>query len=559
MSYTDDFPYSDITEELLNKMPSWMRMRMYRNESSINDTLAAQFLNVFGLEFESAQENLDEFKESLDQFNISQIVGETNSGIDYVYRVDIEDVITGDLANLKVFIDGVEIEVVTGLESFFRSDDQCCIIDGTDKLCYIRRGSSEPETLTIDAYRFDGSTEQFTFNDFLVHHVWNELDEIGLMLGLPRLFKEDNRSYKLRLINVFLLPRGANAEGLINGIAGLTGINPKDISLYDLSDLAFKGTLLNDDGTPNGKLKHYAKVVNDKIANTWGNMNWDQAYWISLSDTSIGIDYLPHVWDVPTKYCISCGEKLNLENTTCTACGSTNIGGWQEKDFQSGIGSFYDLLVKLPEVINGEQEFTYTLRPFATVNEDVDKYIEHKFDYKIYAKGSAATPEPKLEHVKYSVLAAEEFTLDNNVSIVASETYITDIDSVLWDLTSAVNVEQIAGNSIMSPDYPFIKVVNSFEGTAAASPHLDSLSIVWEDNNGVTQTTTIDSASEFAGGDVTDPYPRVYVERTNTSITDEHVQMSYKGFQVKVNTDQQWLKGTTADSCIIKDGKLTLN
>src|SRR5690606_11731772 len=51
------------------------------------------------------------------------------------------------------------------------------------------------------------------------HHLWNALDEFGLLLGVRRLHRETNAAYKERLFDVFRYPAGAHDTGLTNGIA----------------------------------------------------------------------------------------------------------------------------------------------------------------------------------------------------------------------------------------------------------------------------------------------------------------------------------------------------
>jgi hypothetical protein len=57
------------------------------------------------------------------------------------------------------------------------------------------------------------------------HHIWNELDEFGLLLDLPRLDEEANRSYKQRLFDVFVNRASSTYRGLINGVTRELGLD----------------------------------------------------------------------------------------------------------------------------------------------------------------------------------------------------------------------------------------------------------------------------------------------------------------------------------------------
>jgi hypothetical protein len=61
------------------------------------------------------------------------------------------------------------------------------------------------------------------------HHVWNHFDEIGLMLGTPRLPIESNADYRKRLKDVFENPANSSHQGLINGLSRDLGLNRYDI------------------------------------------------------------------------------------------------------------------------------------------------------------------------------------------------------------------------------------------------------------------------------------------------------------------------------------------
>lgn len=61
-----------------------------------------------------------------------------------------------------------------------------------------------------------------------LHHVFNELDRIGLLLGLPRLEAEANAPYKRRLLDVMVNRADSTYQGLLNGITRELGLEIKD-------------------------------------------------------------------------------------------------------------------------------------------------------------------------------------------------------------------------------------------------------------------------------------------------------------------------------------------
>lgn len=57
------------------------------------------------------------------------------------------------------------------------------------------------------------------------YQVWNELDEFGLLLDLPRIQDENNSTYKQRLFDVFVHRANSTYYGLINGITRELGLS----------------------------------------------------------------------------------------------------------------------------------------------------------------------------------------------------------------------------------------------------------------------------------------------------------------------------------------------
>src|SRR3990167_226837 len=72
------------------------------------------------------------------------------------------------------------------------------------------------------------------------HHVFNELDQQGLLLGLERLEEERNTSYKQRLLDIMARRAGSSYIGLINGITRELGLE-----IFDAIEIT---ALTDDDG-----------------------------------------------------------------------------------------------------------------------------------------------------------------------------------------------------------------------------------------------------------------------------------------------------------------------
>ena len=75
-----------------------------------------------------------------------------------------------------------------------------------------------------------------------IHNVFNELDEFGILLGLPRLEEERNAEYKQRLLDVMVHRANSTKRGLIYGITRELGL--------ELNRAIRMRVILDSNGTP---------------------------------------------------------------------------------------------------------------------------------------------------------------------------------------------------------------------------------------------------------------------------------------------------------------------
>lgn len=88
-------------------------------------------------------------------------------------------------------------------------------------------------------------TVQVPTNQVELGQTWNVFDEWGLLLGLPRLLGERNRSYALRLTHAGENPAGSAYPRLVVGTSRAVGLEPE-------VDAVTFSAVRQDDGTPVG-------------------------------------------------------------------------------------------------------------------------------------------------------------------------------------------------------------------------------------------------------------------------------------------------------------------
>lgn len=519
---------SIFTKQLQSMLPQWMKM------AKDPDSVGAQFLNVFGLEFE-------DIKGFLNEVSSNQYIGTIDIGqIDLTYKVPLAlpSIVDYKAIDVATGVKGEEqfiIRLVDTIREFYGAADteHVGIIDRTEGLVYIRPANALIESnkeAPYDSVLINGTAHY----DLILHHIWNALDEFGLLLGVHRLYGERNSDFKERIEGVFLHPGNSTKDGLYNALSRELGINKEDIKINELSDTAFKNSLLNSDGSPSQRLISYAQNINRLLGFTWDNMSWDEAYWKSIEEANMGLDYLPHVWDA----------QMNL---------------WSDENIQSGIGDGNDLLVRAPEEQSNTRNFNYYVGLRGTIKDGQMIHPEHSFKYKIVAKGAILSDEDKPQNYRYTVVASEIIYLYYIIRARQQYDYVTAID--FTDMTGFVydsgnNLEVVQGNTIMSPkaDKQLDLRVSMETTKKTETPKLHTLTVTWKDASGIIRNFPFDTQVDFDRND-----PTVVVEKQNLITSPEgNVELGYGDFYHVLDTEGDWRKGSLLNTEITSNGSIRL-
>jgi hypothetical protein len=341
--------YCDITRRILGRLPYWFKMR--HNP----DSLGAQFLNCFGLELKDVEHVL---KYALEQLSLQTVdVGQA----DICYRGSLPGTVTPDMT-LSLASGSVVLRPAASLREFFvgfaaGASDRALVlqnpyyVDWERMLVYTRypysKSGDYPEGKIDCKITLNNQPIADIAISLRLYHVWNFLDEFGLILNTPRLYGEANDIYKERLIGVFRFPGGAHARGMLNSIArGLLltrrvhwkdgsvdlllhqakinietimidgqPVAAKDfatdrdgrvlikgspflkdigryvsyafgVEMHALGDEDFKYELFTEDGEPQDRLQHYMKAVEELVPTMWGKFIWGQGAWNPLQNNT---------------------------------------------------------------------------------------------------------------------------------------------------------------------------------------------------------------------------------------------------------------------------------
>lgn len=355
---SDDGNFSASTKRMIEKLPSWSKIRRKPSKSN-----GAHFLEIFGLEFEEIESLLEFAKNQLyiPTSDLSQL------GIIYKYELPSEFKSSYSIA---VVGDGTYLEEAMSLTDFMKSHftktdypeiyyNNLFMIDYDEKVVYTRKRYSK-----TDVYIYDETNEDAWYEDFDVeleyHKVWNFIDEFGLLVDVSRYNWESNEAFKERILDVFKNPSNASKDGLLNGIARelskrvvrkwstpsddfiikdkmvaynkiklngkyiplnrikltdegyiaiksdttipidsevsyVTGIELR--TLHNKDDIAFKRMLYRPDGTGTKLLEKYVRLIKNKVPIEWGQFHWNIGYWDTSGEEYGGMSFLPSLLD----------------------------------------------------------------------------------------------------------------------------------------------------------------------------------------------------------------------------------------------------------------------
>lgn len=485
-----------VTLEMLSMLPSWMKMRKDPENST-----GAKTLNAIGIQLHDIENLIGnilaahhlEMPYYPEGFDITQV--------DILYKIEIyTETLTRD-ATVIGYLNGVPYELVPAstLYDFYKSDGSKYYIDSEANTIYTKA--------KIDSLSVNGAL----YTEVIEHHVWGAFDEIGLLLGCPRIPGERNyeytcqdchetfkgkpidicptcdssnlkeHGYRARLLDVFQNPGNSTRQGLLNYISRSLGIEKDKIEINELSE-DFVKSLINPDGTIKDELKEYI-ILSNKV-----NLSSSNVYWDILEENKAGLHYLPIIWNV-------------------------SLDKWNNSEIQNGIGDLDDLEIIGPEQESAIQEFTYYVgvEGLRVARERV--YPEHHFKYRVYATGQKYNDsEYKPENYRYTVVASELIPLKFKVKAHKHYThnYNLTFDGTVVNYTTVTsndlkqnnyitkNVVIIPGSRVINPDNRYIEILANLKtDDKSVTPVIDKISLNYK-VAGVPKTIVIDTQSSIS-------------------------------------------------------------
>lgn len=529
---------NEFTKNMMAKFPSWMKM------AKDPDSVGAQFLNVFGFTLSEFQEQLDE---TINNFYIETAHTDI---IDILYKIPLTTVTVSDTEDEdEVFIehhDGQQQMVLKSknLRVFYERKTNLprYFIDRSSGYLYLRLDLDLIEDLD---YPFQSLiVNEAKHYNLEVHHVWNVFDEFGLLLGLNRLPRERNEQFKKRILDVFEHPGTSTSEGVRNGLARELGLSREEVEVVPFHESAFGTELIKPDGTPTETMVRYAKQINEQLKFTWDTLNLGEAYWFSLEQDNLGIDYLPHIWDVDTSL-------------------------FERDEFQSGVGFGNDLLVTPPSKEESVRHFKAYVSLIGYYEQTEEFFPEIAFQYKIYAKGKKLEETYQEEAFKYTVSATEVF--DQSYRLVGSQDFPYTMRTEFYEknnflaLPDREKIKFGKSNDFLHTQTDSIMklIANMATADDSQSNWIPSLDIIWEDSAGEEHSFPFKTKDDFLiprNDKAGDPLTSLAFADVAYEEDGRGLGLGYGAFQKDIDTTVEWQQGQyRTDVVLIKNGEVTLN
>lgn len=287
---------SRSARNILRRFPTWTK---FFEDSLDPATPSLAIPSSTGGKFLTSlvQENLDNIVTEIDLYGINAYINSADENmlawayVSYDVPVNL----------LTVIGDDVPLVPVDSLAAFYKSKvtDHIYYYNPIDRQLLLM---SEYETLTINGSIF----EQYAIN------IFNNFDDFGLRLGLPRLYKESNSRYKSRILDVTSNMPATHADGLKRtlrrelDIWNAYGLEVDSDStqalptLLEISDLEQTSPYFSYAGHPQKIFKDLVEELNNRYPSNLDYVRWDEGSWDYSGLEGEGVSRIPAIYDVST-------------------------------------------------------------------------------------------------------------------------------------------------------------------------------------------------------------------------------------------------------------------
>jgi hypothetical protein len=185
-------------------------------------------------------------------------------------------------------------------------------------------------------------------------NIYNDFDEFGARLGLPRLNLESNSNYKKRILDVTANMPGVSMEAFKRTVrreldlwraygatpdSNYLGATPE---VLEISDIETSTPYFTESGKPEPKFRNFVDYINNRYPSNIGYIRWNEGVWDYAGRLGEGVARIPATYDAVASpigqyYKQGVGDfddlALNLfgeESATTSFTGQIDISGYRK-------------------------------------------------------------------------------------------------------------------------------------------------------------------------------------------------------------------------------------
>lgn len=413
------------TRNILERFPSWTELyadsvEPATPETALPKSVGGKFLNAL------VQENLDTVQRNVDLYSVNSFITTADiNQLAWIYVTENVNVTINYLAG-----DGVKLGRVGSISDLLSSRP-------TDYVFFYNPASRQ--VLTLRKFQHLTINESKVVQEAV--NVFNDFDEFGARVSLPRLYLESNENYKKRILDVSVNPPDSSMEGFKRTLRReldlwrAYGATPDSNYLgatpivYEISDLEFTTPYFTDNGVPAQPFRTLVNDINERFPSNFGYVNWGETVWDYGGLELEGLGRLPAQYDVDDSGLVS--------------------------QAQNGVGDLEDLRISLDPVDTATANFSGYLKISGTTDAaPVNAYSSILIQYSWYFKYRKTVPDYQASLARAALVYEVDLRPHGNHS--TPSTFYANLD---YNSDSLFKV----GNNYFSthpasPEYNFIRV-----------------------------------------------------------------------------------------------------
>ena len=410
---------TDHARNVLSKFPSWTKIYSDSLEKSTPelatpDTKAGAMVNAL------LGEDLDNVDRLIDDINLNSFISTADiNEIAWLYVVP-----SVKPGFIKVLGDSIELARVSSYYELMQQsyNDFVFYYDFVTQEIYSIRPFTE---VLVDQVSYEQTPVQN----------YNSFDELGLRVGLQRLYLESNLNFKKRILDVYKNPPSVDVEGLKKTLrreldiwrafgstpdSNYAGATPEIIEISDFENN--DGTYFSFEGNPNDSFFDLVERMNNRFPANLGYARWEETYWDYAGLSQEGVSSIPQ---------------------------TTDIKQIDDFDHQAGVGDFDDVKIVLEPVERDLEEYEFNLRIKGIKSDStIEAYEPIKIAYDTYV----SYYEPYVDNQSATVNYEVQLTLNAHGSIPQGAVYTASV----VDYVKNVNNQ----NHPSSPEYIVREIFN---------------------------------------------------------------------------------------------------